>query len=219
MKKLLILSLFVPFNVFCQCTYKDLLPFKNNISRFEAINISNNIDRFIPDSERNWSPGSFSNIEYLKNDSVYKDSYYLNVNSLKCFTFDSCYYTLNFCDDKLYKQTIILYFKPSSYKKCITTYETLIAIFKNAFTITRNKQNIYNSDNNVQIGECYNFSNYDFKKLYPKLNESSVGYSLVYKSFYNSSQNKTILTNEIEYYEIEIQSVDLTKVKLTAEGY
>jgi len=216
MKNLLLLfALLFSISCYSQCTVKDIFPFENNITKFNAIIASKKVDFLSYSEHGKYSFGSWEYIDYLK-DSVYKDTYWFTIKNNKCFPAWEGEFSLQFCDDKLYKQTIKIEFDSNSFDDCMKVYKNIISVLQPLYKLSSNFVTTRKSSNE-QIGEGKRFTNKVVSEY--KFNEMTVQYEIEYEGEWNDYLKKYIERNNIVYYNITVQWTDLTQVKIDGHGY
>ena len=223
-KTTLFFLLFISMKIFSQCTISDLIPFKIGQSKFDItkiINSSGNISKVgNPNDTSSYEKfNGWEKYDYLKKDSIY--SSYIKLIHLqdKCFNGNENKINLTLADDWLYKISVNQEYSQDRYEEMMSDYNNYIDIFLKDYQYT-NTFTTSNSKTNEKIGEGVNFSKIPLEKRNKiKIERVSISYIINYKSIYDSSSKKFVTTSEVDYYVIQIESVNLKNTKLTNQRY
>lgn len=200
-----------------QCLINDFFPVKHGSSKFAAIvtlSKHSNIEDYY---ERNQVAIDYSSTpEYLNGDIVRRSTYSYKYKIHDCILGYDNEVDLDFADDKLFKMTLNIFFKPESLDKCLKNYNLIIKTLLETEKYS-SKYTFRDSETKEQKGEGYSFSPYP--EFRPKVEEVNVGYSIVYETNYNSYLKETIKTGKILYYLLSVETVNLNGTKLDNRGY
>lgn len=222
-KRILILILFIiSLDVFSQNEFNNLFLSQPNISKFEARKILSQNTNIV--LKNDWTNTCYwGKFDYLKNDSTYDCVLNFNFISNNYFNgFENKGFLL-FADDKLFSTIYHIKYEPSEINACINDYNALRKLISAKFpdgsktTISQDKKD----GGKEQIGEGYVYSikseeEADYKKnglKFQKYRYVGITYSSKNKHFENYT------SNEIEYYLIEINYIDMRNVKFDTRGF
>lgn len=221
MKKIyLIVLLAISFQSFSQCSYSTIFPFDLGLNKFE-LNKLINTDNSVKIEE-----GEFFNCCYwdknpkMKNDSIYRSQIRLNHIQDKCFNGNDNTIYLALVDDKLYEISINQEYSKDRYNEMISYYNNYIKLFKSIYPY-ENSFATSTTDTHEQIGEGVSFFKQPLEKRNKvKIEKVEISFEVHYKMHYNKDNKTFANTNEVDYYKLNIKTVNLKGTKLTPElGY
>jgi hypothetical protein len=110
-------------------------------------------------------------------------------------------------------------FKADEYEKMLAKYNSILDILSDIYPYSGGFKTS-NVDTKEKTGEGFRFSDVsEEKKPKIKIKDVRVSYNINYKRVWNSYSKKYDKTSDIDYYEIQIEFVDLAGTKLTNNGY
>jgi hypothetical protein len=213
-------SLFFFNESFAQCSISDLVPFNLGDDKFNTTLILNKLNT-IKNEETYGSNtyGDWQKYPYLKNDSIYRVVINKRFYPTSCFVGSENRCQLYFADDKLYKICMFQEFKADEYEKMLAKYNSILDILSEIYPYSGGFKTS-NVDTKEKIGEGYRFSDVPKeKKPKIKIKDIRVSYDITYKRIWNSYSKQYDKTSDIDYYEIQIEFVDLAGTKLTSKGF
>ncbi len=214
----LIVLLSISFQSFSQCSYSIIFPFDLGINKFEITKLIST-DNSVKIGELYRCCYWDKNVT-LKNDSIYRSQIRLDHIQDKCFNGDDNVTYLGLVDDKLYQIGVHQKYSKDRYNEMISCYNNYIKLFKSIFPY----ESFFTSsttDTHEQIGKGMKFFKFpEGKRDEVKIEEVQISFEINYKTKYNN-ENKTFeKTGEVEYYELNLKTVNLNGTKLTPEiGY
>lgn len=225
MKSLILFSIktfLILFTVqlFGQCGVSDIFPVKFSMSKFGAINALN-LSGYVYEVEEQMS--YWRHHDYLP-DSTYYTQIGFQYKMHPCLKGDKVLGFLFFSDNKVYKMTIDVYFKPENFNKCMDNYKLIFNSLKKTFPFISNFT--FTSDlTHEQTGEGHHlyktqasYNNTPIEGKHYKVDEMEIGYYIEYESEYVPSKGR-VSTGKIENYLLEIEYVNLNGTKLDNRGY
>jgi hypothetical protein len=209
-----------------QCNKENIIPFEIGMSKFDItkiINSNSNLSRFSKRDNFNEfekkilyeatekANNGFVKYNYL-NEKVYKTVINLYNSNEECFIEN--HIMLYLVDDYLYKIDVSLNF--DNYNMMIESYTKLNELIQLEFKYTK-EFTITNRKTGEKIGEGKDFYKLPYNEV--KINYIQLNNKINYKNINDNTTKEQITSAEVENYEINISIVDLTKTKLTNQGY
>lgn len=219
MKKIyLIVLLVISLQSFSQCSYSTIFPYDLGLNKFELTKLIN--------TDNSVKIGKLYRCCYwdknpkMKNDSIYRSQIRLDHIQDKCFNGDDNTIYLALVDDKLYEISIHQIYSKERYNEMISYYNNNIKLFKSTYPYD-NSFTVSTTDTHEQIGEGVSFFKQPSEKRNKaKIEKVEISFKVQYKRNYNKDIKDFENTNEIDYYELNIETVNLKGTKLTPElGY
>jgi len=214
------ICLLIVNNLFGQCNPNEFFSEKFGLNKFYAINAlhSNKYVYDVHEGKTDWL-----NYEYLKGDSVnYKQVHY-KYKPNRCIRSERNFATLCFADDKLFKWYVGIHFDPSDYNTCYENYMSIVESMKSSFIYF--STNIWTDKNTKeQVGESYEFSNFEEDNDWNNKITVEVSLNLEYDTRYDYKGNDTYRritdkgTRYVSEYYISIVYVDFSQTKLNPSG-
>lgn len=196
---------------YSQCGISELFPVKHGMTKFQVLNVLNsqkNITGIIEFLH------SWDKIDYLKNDSVFKNQINFNYVGHNCCNGYKNIILLSFVDDKLYEMSIKIFFEAKDFPTCIDNYNNIFKSLKTKFPYYKEIISQVSSTSE-QIGEGYWLSVSKSHMDKQKLEKIELRYSIDHTVKFNG----TAIANDKQIYILELSYVNLENTKLTREGY
>jgi hypothetical protein len=221
MKKIyLIVLLAISFQSFSQCSYSTIFLFDLGINKFEITKLINTNNSVKIDEGKLFRCCYWDKNPKIKNDSIYRSQIRLNHIQDKCFNGNDNTIYLALADDKLYEISIYQQYSKERYNEMISYYNNYVKLFKSIYPY-ENHFTTSTTDTHEQIGEGTRFYKLpEPKRNKLKIEEVKISFEANYKIEYNKDSKTFANTNEVDYYKLSIQTVNLNGTKLTPElGY
>ena len=100
----------------------------------------------------------------------------------------------------------------------ISNYNNYIKLFKSIYNY-ENNFTTSTTDTHEQFGEGVSFFEQpEEKRNKLKIEKVSISFEIEYKMVFNNDNKKYVKTSEVEYYTLNIQTVNLKNTKLNAQS-
>lgn len=201
-----------------QCSFENLFPVPNGVSKFTSINsikLNSNLKEYDQPSYVTGTMDWVESPDYLKGDLVKKSKYFAVYKYHSCFqNWDDSHLYLGFVDDKLYQTILTLNYSSDNFSSLIENYNTVVEILKNKYIY---QDHFGLKDNEEQVGEGFEFRPY--KEFRSKIESVNIKYEIVYEEKWNISKQVKEKTGKISGYKLQITRINLKGTKLDNRGY
>jgi hypothetical protein len=206
----------IPFNLYCQCSIYDFVPFKMGTSKFEVVKnlkLNKNVEK-VNEFFSYWDVP-----DYLAGDSVYRSQVNFEYRNHECVSSNAdCVVLLNFSDGILFDITVRFLFTPDDLENCLGVYDELVSSMRGdfpyieEFDLTALETNEKGGEGSWMYHSELEAKDLDYKRI-------DVSYEFVYEHLLDPRTNKLVKSGKIRQYRLDFSFVDLTCSALDSRGY